>query len=161
MGNGVVELTMRPKTKDQRRSAILLLEEAVHILRKAPLLLLSAYAIGTLPFVLAWMAAPIVLKSKYALILRDLISKNLLDIKSLDTQELRQVFKQDKVLSDLESSFLAARGKDAIWYGKLLKKLFPEKSDALILRALNEQDQETQALLIKMLAPETLASAHR
>ena len=53
MGKGVVELTMNPKTKEHRRSAILLLEEAVHILRKAPLSLLSAYAIGTLPFVLA------------------------------------------------------------------------------------------------------------
>ena len=53
MGKGVVELTMSPKTKEHRRSAILLLEEAVHILRKAPLSLLSTYAIGTLPFVLA------------------------------------------------------------------------------------------------------------
>ena len=108
-----------------------------------------------LPFVLAWIAAPIILKSKYAMILRDLISKNLLDIKSLDTKELRQVFKQDKILSDLETSFLAAREKDAIWYGKLLKKLFPEKLDALILQNLREQDQETQVLLIKMLTPET------
>lgn len=52
MGKGVVELTMRPKTKEHRQSAILLLEEAVHILRRAPLSLLPAYAIGTLPFVL-------------------------------------------------------------------------------------------------------------
>ena len=112
-----------------------------------------------LPFVLAWMAAPIILKSKYALILRDLISKNLLDIKSLDTKELRQIFKQDKILSDLESSFLAARGKDALWYGKLLKKLYPEKLSPLILQNLREQNQETQTLLIKMLAPDSQASA--
>ncbi len=44
---------MNPKAKEHRRSAMLLLEEAVHLLRKAPLFLLSAYAIGTLPFVLA------------------------------------------------------------------------------------------------------------
>ena len=53
MGKGVVELAMNPKAREHRRSAILLLEEAVHVLRKAPLFLLSAYAIGTLPFVLA------------------------------------------------------------------------------------------------------------
>ena len=53
MGKGVVELAMNPRANEHRRSAILLLEEAVHILRKAPLFLLSAYAIGTLPFVLA------------------------------------------------------------------------------------------------------------
>ena len=74
-----------------------------------------------LPFVLAWMVAPIILKSKYAMILRDLISKNLLDIKSLESEELGQIFKQDKVLSELETAFLDARGKDAIWYGQLLK----------------------------------------
>ena len=108
-----------------------------------------------LPFVLAWMAAPIILKSKYAMILRDLISKNLLDIKSLDTKELRQIFKKDKVLSDLETSFLAARGKDAIWYGKLLKNLSPEKLDSLILQNLEEQSQETQTLLINMISPES------
>ncbi|MDX1707545.1 MAG: DUF4129 domain-containing protein [Desulfobacterales bacterium] len=44
---------MNPKAKEHRRSAILLVEEAVHLLRKAPLFLLSAYAIGTLPFILA------------------------------------------------------------------------------------------------------------
>ena len=93
------------------------------------------------------------------MILRDLIAKNLLDIKSLDTKELQQVFKQDKTLSDLETSFLAARGNDAIWYGKLLKKLFPEKLDSLILQNLSEQGQETQALLIKMLSAESWPSA--
>ena len=53
MGKGVVAITMKPRAKEHRRSAILLVEEAVHLLRKAPLSVLSAYAIGTLPFVLA------------------------------------------------------------------------------------------------------------
>jgi hypothetical protein len=112
-----------------------------------------------LPFVLAWMVAPIILKSKYAIILRDLISKDLLDIKSLDKKELSQIFKQDKILSGLETSFLTARGGDAIWHGKLLKKLFPEKLDSLILQSLGQQDQETQAILIKMLSPEAQGPA--
>ena len=129
------------------------------ILISEPLFHPKYLTLVALPFVLAWMAAPIILKSKYAMILRDLISKNLLDIKSLDTKELRQVFKQDKILSDLETSFLAARGQDAIWYGNLLKKLFPEKLDSLILHNLSEQSQETQVLLIKMLSTETQASA--
>jgi hypothetical protein len=127
------------------------------ILFSEPLFHPKYLTLVALPFVLAWMAAPIILKSKYALILRDLISKDLLDIKSLDTKELRQVFKQDKILLDLETSFLAARENDAIWYGKLLKKLFPEKLDSLILQNLSEQSQETQALLTKMLSPEIQA----
>ena len=52
MGNGVVEAAMKPESKQHRKGVILLLEEAVHILRKAPLYLLSSYLIGTLPFLL-------------------------------------------------------------------------------------------------------------
>ena len=52
MGNGVVEHAMKRKSQGHHKSAILILEEAVHLLRKAPLLLLSGYYIGTLPFIL-------------------------------------------------------------------------------------------------------------
>ena len=52
MGNGVVEAAMKPRTKQHRKRVILLLEEAVHLLRKTPLFLLSSYLIGTLPFLL-------------------------------------------------------------------------------------------------------------
>ncbi len=43
---------MRRKPQEHRKSAILILEEAVHLLRKAPLFLLSSYYIGALPFIL-------------------------------------------------------------------------------------------------------------
>jgi hypothetical protein len=52
MGFRVVEHTMKKEPKQHSKSAILLLEEAVHLLRKAPLFLLSGYYIGTLPFIL-------------------------------------------------------------------------------------------------------------
>ena len=52
MGNGVVEAAMKHRSKQHRKGAILLLEEAVHLLRKTPLFLLSSYFIGTLPFIL-------------------------------------------------------------------------------------------------------------
>ena len=52
MGVRVVEQAMKRASKQHRKSAILLLEEAVHVLRQAPLFLLSSYYIGTLPFVL-------------------------------------------------------------------------------------------------------------
>nr|MDA3791153.1 Npt1/Npt2 family nucleotide transporter [Desulfobacula sp.] len=68
-----------------------------------------------LPFMLAWVAAPFILKAKYPKILMDLISNNLLDIKSMEKEELGQVFKGDKIMSQLKQAFLSARGKDAIW----------------------------------------------
>ncbi len=43
---------MKPRSKQHRKGVVLLLEEAVHLLRKTPLFLLSSYLIGTLPFLL-------------------------------------------------------------------------------------------------------------
>jgi hypothetical protein len=52
MADGVVEAAMKPRSKQHRKGVVLLLEEAVHLLRKTPLFLLSSYFIGTLPFLL-------------------------------------------------------------------------------------------------------------
>jgi len=112
-----------------------------------------------LPFVLAWIAAPIFLKAKYADILNGLISKNLLDLKSFDQKELHQVFKQDKVIADLTASFEQARGKDAVWYAKLLKTLSPKTLDEKILATYPDRDEATQIALIKMISNEFRSKA--
>lgn len=48
----VVEPAMKKTPKHHSKGVILLLEESVHLLREAPLFLLSSYYIGTLPFML-------------------------------------------------------------------------------------------------------------
>jgi HEAT repeat protein len=112
-----------------------------------------------LPFVLCWIAATIVLKSKYAKILMDLISKNMLDVKSLEQKELGQIFKEGTIVTELEQSFLDARGKDAIWYGKLLKNFSTESLDKNILKTLQHQDDGTKVALIKMLSTEFMENS--
>lgn len=52
MGNGMVETAMKNRSKQPPKGAILLLEEATHLLRTTPLYFLSSYFIGTLPFLL-------------------------------------------------------------------------------------------------------------
>ncbi len=112
-----------------------------------------------MPFMLIWLAAPFVLKSKYPKILMDLISNNLLDIKSMAQEELGQIFKGDKILPQLKEAFLSARGKDAIWYGKLLKNFSTQDLDEIILESLENQDDETKIALIKMITPQGIASS--
>ena len=107
-----------------------------------------------LPFVLAWIAAPIILKSKYAKILKDLISQNMLDVKSLEKEELGHIFKDGNIVIEMEQSFLDARGKDAIWYARLLKNFSEENLDKNILKTLEYQDDKTKMALIKMLSLE-------
>ncbi len=105
-----------------------------------------------LPFALAWIAAPMILKSKYAAILRDLISRNMLDIKSLEAETPGLLFHQDSANQELTQAFLSARGDDAVWYARLLKTLDVQNLDMLILQALPEQDQATRLKLIELLS---------
>jgi HEAT repeat protein len=114
-----------------------------------------------LPFMIAWVAAPFILKANYSKILLDLIAKNMLDIKSMDQKELGQIFNQEKTLSSLEASFLSARGKDAVWYAKLLKNFSSARLDELIVQNLKNQDDPTQVALIKMITPESGPRAAR
>ena len=124
------------------------------ILLSAPLFHPRYLTLVALPFMIAWAAAPFVLKWKYSAILLDLISKNFLDIKRFDNKELKQIFNQEKTLSDLERSFLAARGDDAVWYARLLQNFLSGNLDRLILENLDNQDEATQVALIKMLSNE-------
>ncbi|MCP4024439.1 MAG: cyclic nucleotide-binding domain-containing protein, partial [Desulfobacteraceae bacterium] len=105
-----------------------------------------------LPFLFAWMAAPFVLKSQYAKILRDLISNNLLDLKKLDPVELAHIFREGKALDELKESFYSARGRDVIWYATLLKSFLGKKLDDHIMKNLDNQDEKTKIALIKMVS---------
>ncbi len=136
-----------------------LLTGSALILISTPLFHPRYLSLVALPFLIAWMAAPFVLKAKYSDILLNMISRNQLDIKRLDQEELGRIFNRKKTLAALESSFLAARDKDVLWYAELLKNVSPDRLDPLILKNLDQQDEETQVALIKMLSPESAPRA--
>ncbi len=125
------------------------------ILLSTPLFHPRYLTLVALPFMIAWVVAPFVLKANYSKILLDLISNNMLDIRSMDQKELGQIFNQEKTLSSLENSFLSARGKDAVWYAKLLKNFSSHRLDPLIIKNLENQDEATQVALVKMITPES------
>jgi hypothetical protein len=52
MADGLVAAAMKPKRKKYSKSAIRIIEEAVHLLRTAPGVLLAGYYLGSVPFVL-------------------------------------------------------------------------------------------------------------
>ena len=107
-----------------------------------------------LPFLITWIAASVLLKHKYAKILKDLVANNLLDLKRLDPEELIQVFKEGTALDELKKSFLSAKGDDAVWYARLLNNFSIDDFDAIILTNINNQDDLTKIALVKMLSPE-------
>jgi HEAT repeat protein len=115
--------------------------------------------IVALPFLIAWMAAPVILKYKYAVILKDLVANNLLDLKRLEPEELVQVFKEEKALEELKKSYLSAKGDDAVWYAKLLKNFSRKNFNSIILENIDDQDEKTKIALIKMLTSQAFQTS--
>ncbi len=93
-----------------------------------------------LPFVLAWLVAPFVLKRRYAGILLDLIDDDGMDLHTLNTDELQQVFKDRDVQLHLLDRFWRESGENRLWIGQLLKPIGLKDLDDHVL-AMLDQDQ--------------------
>ncbi len=107
-----------------------------------------------LPFVIAWAAAPFVLKSSYTRILMDLLKSDMFELKQFDGKQLAQIFKGGKIQQAFVSAFLKANGKDTLWYATLLKHFGISDFDRLILDKLPSQTDEVKISLINMLSRE-------
>jgi uncharacterized membrane protein YeaQ/YmgE (transglycosylase-associated protein family) len=111
-----------------------------------------------LPFVLAWMAAPIIMKRSYATILSNLIKDNQLDLKSLEDQEVEQLFRDRAMQDQLARSFKEANAQDVLWYAQLMHHIKSPAMDKLLLQRIPEQPVDNQIALLEMLSPD--AGAH-
>jgi ATP/ADP translocase len=112
-------------------------------------------SIAAMCFVAGWILTTFFLKRSYSTILLDLISKNMLDLKSLEEQDVAHVFRDKKMQAQLVESFLAARGNESIWYADLLKSQGLEDFDSHILTVLKENDDKTTITLLSRLSPNT------
>ena len=83
----------------------------------------------------------------------DLISRNMLDLKSLEERDVSHIFLDKKVQSQLVQAFLLARGDDCLWYARLLKTLYVKELDAHIINSIKDQDEKTQIGLLELLSP--------
>jgi len=123
------------------------------ILLSEPLFHPRFLSLVSLPFVLAWVLAPFFLKKRYADILLDLVARNVIDLKSMEEQDVKGLFREKGMRLRLKESFLSAKGKDTLWFGRLLKSVSAEDLDTLILHKIEYQDVETQIGLLALLSP--------
>ncbi|TET68089.1 MAG: cyclic nucleotide-binding domain-containing protein, partial [Candidatus Aminicenantes bacterium] len=124
------------------------------ILISVPLFHPQYLSVVAIPFVAAWILAPFILKRRYSKILLDLISKNLLDMKSMEKEDMGQLFNDKKIQEQLVQSFLSAHGDDCLWYARLLKSLSVKDLDTNILTCLTNQDDKTRIGLLELLSPQ-------
>ena len=105
-------------------------------------------------FVGGWITTTFFLKRGYSKILLDLISRNMLDLKSMEDKDVGHVFNDKKVQDQLVQAFLSARGNDCLWYARLLKSLRVQGLDSYILSTLKNQGNMTRIELLSMLSPQ-------
>jgi len=116
-------------------------------------------SIAGMIFVGAWVITTFVLKKNYPRILLDLISNNMLDLKSLEENDADSVFADKSIQHRLLETFLASRGEDCLWHARVLKAQNIENMDAHILSVLDNNDDKTKIQLLAMLSPEAGDSA--
>lgn len=108
-------------------------------------------SITALLLVSAWLVTTMVFKRKYTTILLDLISRNLLDIKSLEQEDAARIFKDKQTRAHLLEAFHSSKGGTCLWYAKLMRSLGMEDLDAHIIRVLPDQGDETRIGLLGLL----------
>ena len=104
-------------------------------------------------FAAGWVVTTFVLKRRYSRILLDLISRNMLDLKSLEEGDVGHIFLDKKIQSQLIEAFLSSKGSTCLWYANLVKSLGLENLDAHILSIIKEQDDPTKIGLLALLSP--------
>ncbi len=105
-----------------------------------------------LPFVATWFFTTLYLKRNYARILAGLLSKNMVDLKSLEPGDVKDLFTGREAQKRLTDSFLAMRGPDALWYAQLMKTLNAPDLNNAILAVVGIHNDETRIGLLNMIS---------
>lgn len=108
-----------------------------------------------LPFALTWVGTTFFLKRRYSQILLDLITEDMIDLKSMKETDISHLFNDPKIKAHLTRAFTAAEGEKCLWHAQLLKLLNLPDLDLKIITALEKQaDENTRIGLVQLLSTE-------
>jgi len=105
-----------------------------------------------LPFVAVWIITTLYLKRNYARIIAGLLSKSMVDLKSMELGDVKHLFTGREAQKHLMERFLAMRDPDALWYARLLKSLGAADLDNAILAVVGRHADKTRIGLLKMIS---------
>lgn len=96
-----------------------------------------------LVFGAGWVATSIWLKKAYPRILLDLISKDTVDIRSMEGSELEDLFQDRQTQTQLIAACRQAQGSECLWYAEMMRERRVEDLDRILLEMLPQKDEET------------------
>ncbi|MBU1276914.1 MAG: cyclic nucleotide-binding protein [Proteobacteria bacterium] len=108
---------------------------------------------------LGWVATSIWLKRSYSDILLGLIGRNVIDLRSLQEQDLGLIFKDKRAQEQLVEACQSSKGKACLWYAEMMKaQQVPEVEDHL-LRIIQTKDEKTAIDLLPLVPRDTGSKA--
>lgn len=102
--------------------------------------------------VAGWIITTLFLKRKYAGILLELISQNMLDLKAMEAEDVKNVFNDKAARKNLVNRFLSASGTECLWYARLLRSQNIPDTDKHILSVLDQHDGRVTIELMGLLS---------
>jgi ATP/ADP translocase len=105
-------------------------------------------------FGLMWVATSIWLKRAYSDILLDLVSQNVIDLRSLEEKNLGQLFGDKRSQERLLQACRSAEGKACIWYAEMMKNQNMPDTDKHLLSIIRERDEDTAVELVRLISPD-------
>ncbi|MBU0514259.1 MAG: cyclic nucleotide-binding domain-containing protein, partial [Proteobacteria bacterium] len=100
---------------------------------------------------LGWLLSSIWLKRSYSSILMDLISGDVVDLKSLEQEDVSQVFQDKQAREQLVEACRTAHGPACIWYAELMKAQGVKDVDKHLLDLIRQKDEDTVIGLLPLL----------
>ncbi len=110
-------------------------------------------------FGLMWVATTIWLKRSYSDILLDLVSRKVVDLRSLEEGELGRLFGDKRAQERLVQACHDAQGEACVWYAEMLKSQEVPEADRHILELIRQRDDRTVMGLVPLVSSEAAEEA--
>jgi hypothetical protein len=98
-----------------------------------------------------WMITSIWLKRSYSQVLMDIISRDVVDLKSLEKDDVSQMFQDKRARDQLIQACQGTRGQVCVWYAELMKTQGVKDVDKHLLDLIRSKDEETVIGLLPLL----------
>lgn len=108
---------------------------------------------------LGWVVTSIWLKRSYSDILLGLIGRNVIDLRSLQDQDVGVIFKDKRAQEQLVEACRNSHGKACLWYAEMMKAQHVPDAEDHLLQLIQAKDEKTVISLLPLVSREAGSQA--